>query len=65
MDVILGFCRLAYKKEYGDDPFDFDKHLKDEWHSRFEDLLKRVQMQDDDSGTYLAGLFIGRIIKSF
>jgi hypothetical protein len=41
-----------------------DEVLYEEWATAYPELGKKVKMKDEDSGSYLAGLFIARMLKS-
>jgi hypothetical protein len=62
-DVCLGLTKLALKRAGQEAPF-LDEILVDEWAAAYEELDKKVKMKDEDSGSYLAGLFIARMLKS-
>ena len=38
--------------------------LEEEWSAAYPEVNKKVKMKDEDSGSYLAGLFIARMLKS-
>ena len=53
-----------FLKEKEMDEMDEDVMLKTEWQATHGDLKSQVRLVNSDSGSFWAGLFIARLIKS-
>lgn len=66
-DVCIQLTKQALRREKFFDEgeeFEPDESLTSEWLTSYESLKNQVQMEETDSGSFWAGLFLAKLIKS-